>query len=855
MSNKRKNSVNPTPFQKEQPRTMSTAVKIFWRIFFGLFGLVIIIILMANFGFLGDMPSIDDIQNPSANQSTQVYAQDGTLMGKFYLEDRVNVEYKDISKHVINALIATEDERFYRHSGIDGKALTRAFVYLGKEGGASTITMQTAKNLFTRYKRNKVIRSLQKLKEAIISIKLEQNFTKEEILTLYLNTVPFGDNVFGIRNAAKTFFQKEPDRLSVEEAAVLIGMLKGSNLYNPRVYPKKSLDRRNVVLDQMVRNNFLTAVEASALKLRPIELNYKKLDETTGLGPYFRMVLGEEMKKWCKDHPKSNGDNYDLYRDGLKIYTTINPRMQLYAEEAVAKHMSYMQKLLNAQSDIKDGSVWKDYQNVLDAGMRQSERWRALKKEGMKDEDVVRNFYIPVRMKVFAWNNQRSTDTIMTPMDSIKYHRQMMESGFMAMDAQSGEIRAWVGGIDFKTFKYDHVNFNTKRQVGSTMKPLLYSLAIEEAGFTPNTTVYDQQQSFGSFGMVPATPKSCSGAAMPMAEALARSKNCATAYILKQLDNVGNNSAKRFVDFLNNKCGLQTKIDPNPSIALGACEISLYEMMQAYSMLPGRGFNVKPIFITRIEDKNGNTIESFLPQRKEVISDITAYSIIKMMQGVMKYGTGRSIWQYDVQGEIAGKTGTTNDNSDAWFMGYTPQLLGGVWVGNDDRFIRIHSTTLGQGSQAAMPIWAYFYEKVLQDHNLDGIDPNSTFVKPESMGNDMIEDAFKSMNNTLPAAAPEGEDGAANSSDYSIDIPKDIKPSTDISAESDFPKSTETKPATTKPIDPKKVADPKNPAVHDPKSKPLPTSPPAGNKPPAHLPPSNLPKALPKTNPAHPEKH
>ena len=765
---------------------MRNAVKIFWSLFFGLLGLIVILIIMANFGWLGDMPSISDLQNPSAKQSTQVYAQDGTLMGKYYLEDRINVEYKDISKYVVNALISTEDERFYEHSGIDGRSLMRAFVFLGKQGGASTITMQTAKNLFINYKRNKVKRIFQKLKEAIIAVKLEQNFTKDEIITLYLNTVPFGDNVYGIRNASKTFFQKEPYVLNVEEAAVLIGMLKGSNLYNPRINPKKALDRRNVVLDQMVRNNNLDENVAAKLKLKPIQLNYKKLDESTGLGPYFRMILGEEMKTWCKSHKKANGDNYDLYRDGLKIYTTINPHMQLYAEEAVAKHMSYMQKVMNAQAYIKDGSVWNGYENVLKAGMKQSDRWKNLLHEGWKEEDIEKNFYKPTKMKVFAWNNKRSTDTVMTPMDSIKYHRQMMESGFIAMDAASGEVRAWVGGIDFKTFKYDHVNFNTKRQVGSTMKPLLYSLAIEEAGFTPSTVVYDQQQSFGSYGLVPATSKSCSGAAMPMAEALARSKNCATAYIMKQLDNTGNNAAKRFVDFLNNKCGLQTKIDPNPSIALGACEISLFEMMQAYSMFPGRGFNVKPIFISRIEDKNGNILQSFLPQRKEVITDVTAYSVIKMMQGVMKFGTGRSIVKYDIHGEIAGKTGTTNDNSDAWFMGYTPQLLCGAWVGNDDRFIRIKNTDLGQGSQAAMPIWAYFYEQVLKDKNIAGIDPNATFIKPDVMANDINFDKFNNIPSTLGA---EGDDmGTGKSDDYGTgELPKDLKPSTDLTPESQLP--------------------------------------------------------------------
>lgn len=657
---------------------MSKAVKIFWKVFFIGISAFILLLCLCNWGVFGEMPSIDDIQNPSASLSSQVYAQDGTLMGKYYLEDRVNVEYKDISKHVINALVATEDERFYDHSGIDLRSLLRAVKGLGRDGGASTITMQTAKNLFTDYKKNALIRMVQKFKEGIIAIKLEKNFTKDEIITLYLNTVPFGDNVYGIRNAAKTFFQKEPDRLNVEEAAVLVGMLKASYTYNPRVNPKKALDRRNTVLDQMVRNNFLTAEEATKLKTKPIELNYKKLDETAGLGPYFRMVLGEEMKKWCKEHKKSNGDNYDLYRDGLKLYTTINPKMQFYAEEAVAKHMNYMQQLLNKQDNIKKGTVWKGFENVIEAAAKNSDRWRNAKKDGMSETDIRKTFNVPTHMKIFAWNNNREKDTVMTPYDSIKYTRQMMQAGFMVMDPLSGEVRAWVGGIDFKTYKYDHVNYNTKRQVGSTMKPLLYSLAIDEAGFTPNTTVEDMQQSFGAYGMVPATSKSCTGASMPMVEALTYSRNCATAYIMKQLDGKGNNAAKRFVDFLKNKCALQTKIEPNPSIAIGACEISLYEMMQAYSMFPGRGFNVKPLFITRIEDKNGNILESFAPQRKEVISDVTAYSVIKMMQEVTARGTARRIWDYDVRGEIAGKTGTTNDNSDAWFMGYTPQLLGGV---------------------------------------------------------------------------------------------------------------------------------------------------------------------------------
>ena len=759
---------------------MSKSVKIFWRIFGGGLVFFILLLLVINWGWLGSMPDLEDIENPTASLASQVYAQDGTLMGKYYIEDRINVEYKDISKFVTDALVATEDKRFYDHSGIDGLSLGRAFIYLGREGGASTISMQTAKNLFTENwsTKNFLLRSIQKLKEGMIAVKLERNFTKEEILTLYLNTVAFGDNVFGIRNASKTFFQKEPDRISVEEAAVLIGMINGPGIYNPRTYPKRALERRNLVLSRMVSKNYLPAAEAEILKRKPIELNYKKLDETTGLGPYFRMILGEEMKKWCKEHKKNNGDNYNLYRDGLKIYTTINPRMQLYAEEAVAKHMSYLQKLLNRQDNIMKGTIWKGYENIIDAQMKQSDRWRNLKKEGEDEEDIKKTFFEKIPMHVFAWNTTRGKDTVMTPYDSIKYHRQMLQAGFMVMDPLDGQIKAWVGGIDFKTFKYDHANPNTKRQVGSTIKPLLYSLAIEEAGFTPNTTVYDIQQSFGTYGMVPATTKTCTGAAMSMALALAKSRNCATAYIMKQLDNNGNNGAKRFIEFLR-KSDLKAKLEPYPSIAIGACEISLFEMMQGYSMFPGRGFNAKPMYMTRIEDRNGNVLATFTPHRKEVISEVTAYSVIKMMQGVLTNGTGAGIWAYDIPAglEIAGKTGTTNDNSDAWFMGYTPQLLAGGWVGADDRMVHFSTESKnGEGGRAAMPIWAYFMKKVAADPNC-GIDTKLAFTKPD--GTNDININYDNM----PVLGGEGEDiGTGTSIDY--EVPNNITPE-DIGHESD----------------------------------------------------------------------
>jgi penicillin-binding protein 1A len=738
---------------------MTRAVKYFWRFFFGCFGLFVLLIIIIQLGWLGAMPDLQDIENPTASLASQVFADDGTPIGKYYIEDRVMTDYRDISPYAIQALVATEDKRFYNHSGIDPVSLGRALFFLGREGGASTITMQTAKNLFTENwsTKNFLLRSIQKLKESIIAIKLESNFTKEEILTLYLNTVAFGDNVYGIRNASKTFFQKEPDRINVEEAAVLIGMVNGPGIYNPRTNPKRAMDRRNLVLNRMVTKQYLPAADAAVLKKKPIQLNYKKLDENNGLGPYFRMILGEEMKKWCREHKKNNGDNYDLYRDGLKIYTTINPSMQIYAEEAVARHMNFLQKLLNSQDNIKTGTVWKGYDHVLEAAMKQSERWKNFTKEGWEEEDIKKSFFEPVNMRVFAWNTARGKDTLMTPYDSIKYHRQMLQTGFIVMNPMDGQIKAWVGGIDYKNFKFDHANINTKRQVGSTMKPLLYSLAIEEAGFTPNTTVYDNQQSFGSFGLVPATPKTCTGAAMPMALALAKSRNCATAYILKQLDNNGNNGAQRLIDFLR-KCDFQSTIPPYPSIGIGAVELSLYEMMQGYSIFPGRGFSAKPMYITRIEDRNGNVLANFVPVRKEVISDVTAYSVIKMMQGVMTNGTGAGIWGYDMPAglEIAGKTGTTNDNSDAWFMGYTPQLLAGVWVGADDRFVRFKKESKnGEGGRAAMPIWAYFMRKAAADPAC-GIDTKMTFNRPEDINTDIQIDYT---NGNVPIMSGESETG------------------------------------------------------------------------------------------------
>lgn len=738
---------------------MKTAKKILWRLtFFGIVGFVTFIALI-NYEVFGPMPSIQDLQNPSASIASEVYADNNQLMGKFYLEDRSPVEMKDISPNAINALIATEDERFYDHSGIDGKSVVRAVFYLGKEGGGSTITQQLALNLFGGQRAtNKVSRAMQKLKEWIIAVKLERNFTKDEIITYYLNTVPFGDNVYGIRNAARTFFQKEPGLLTVDEAAVLIGMLKGNTQYNPRRHMKEARERRNIVLDQMVRNDKLSAAEAERLKLVPIPLKYKKLDQNEGIAPYFREnVLKDEVKNMLKDKKKPNGDPYDIYRDGLKIYTTINPVMQKYGEEAVAKNMPNKQAILNTQGNIRSGSVWKGHEPKLEQYLKETDRWHDQKDDGMSDEENRKTFNVKQPMKVFAWNDKRQRDTVMTPFDSVRYHRQFLQSGFMAMDPVSGIVKCWVGGVDYKTFKYDHVNVKSSRQVGSTIKPMLYALAMEEAGFTPESPLQNAAQYFQGFGWVPAKQRG-GGGSVPMFKALAHSLNPCAAYLMKQV------GPKRFAEFLVT-CNVQHKIDPYPSIALGSCDLSLYEMLWMYTMFAGRGFNTKPQFITRIEDRNGNVLVQVQQQHKEVISEVTAYTMAKMMGGAIKFGTAKDFNSYGIKAETGAKTGTTNDNSDAWFMCYTPQLLCGTWVGCDDRFVRFASTGVGQGGKAALPTCGNFMKAVYNDKTL-GYDNEAEFTKPTIGKEEIIYDYIQGINAMYRPDAQAQDFGNGEDVDY-----------------------------------------------------------------------------------------
>ncbi len=704
-----------TAAKHKQKNAVSKAVKFLWITFFSGIFLGILLIALAFWGIFGEMPSMEELENPSASLASEIIAADGTLMGKFYLQDRSSVEYKEISKNVIQALVATEDERFYEHSGIDGIAIGRALFNLGTDGGGSTITQQLSKNLFTNYSSFAPLRILQKLKEWIISVQLEKNFTKEEIIALYLNTVPFGDNVYGIRNASLTFFQKEPSKVSLNEAAVLIGMLKANTLYNPRKNLQRSTERRNIVLDQMVKNNYVSNAEANTIKSQSIPLNYKKIDETTGVAPYFKEVLRDYMKTWCKENERKDGKSYNIYRDGLKIYTTINPKMQLYAEQAVAQHLSSIQEKYHEKSKIQSGEIWEGQGALLERSMKESERWKNMTEEMIPESQIRQSFNVPTRMKVFKWNEKRETDTIMTPLDSIKYHKTVIQTGFMVMDPLTGEVKAWVGGPDFKRFKFDHVNINTKRQVGSTFKPLLYAYAIDkmEGQFTPETDLPSGPISLGG--------RMVRGGGGPLAYCLAYSKNPGAAYLMNQV------GPKNMVAFAK-EVGIKSHLDPIPMMALGSEEISIFEMLHSYTMFPNNGISTEPVFLTRIEDRNGNILETFVPEQKIVMSESGAYTMCTMMKGVVRFGTGKRLNGMNIPCEKAGKTGTTNDNTDTWYIGYTPQLLAGCWVGCDDPFLKMP----GQGNSMALPIWGYFFQRTMNDPSL-GLTKNATFVQPESM--------------------------------------------------------------------------------------------------------------------------
>ncbi|HET7117906.1 MAG TPA: transglycosylase domain-containing protein, partial [Hanamia sp.] len=557
-----------SPKKGSKKSTIKSSVKILWTVVLAGFVLFTLVLASAYFGLFGKLPSLQQLENPQANLATEIYADDGsTLMGKIYTENRVQVDYKDISKSVIDALISTEDIRFYEHSGIDPIALARALKGLGNQGGASTITQQLAKNILGQQNRVFILkRIVDKIKEWIVALKLERNFTKQEILALYLNRVSWL-NVYGIRNASLVYFQKEPSKLTPDEAALLVGMLSGPGQYDPRRHPNAALARRNLVLDRMVTNDKLSPSEAAALKKKPLGIKYKKIDESNGIAPYFRSVLTKKLLDWCSTHTNpQTGNNYDLYRDGLKIFTTINPKMQLYAEQAVIKHMTAMQKTFNRQLGK---NIWKGHEDILNRAMKESERWKNMKEAGSTVEEIKNSFYVPVKMKIFAWNKKRETDTLMTPIDSIKYCKQMMQTAFCAMDPVTGEVKAWVGGIDFKWFKYDHVTAN--RQVGSTFKPILYTLALTDAGLTPNSYIGGKPITLAN--------KTITGPGGTMAYCLAKSINVAAFDLMSRI------GPKKTAEFAH-LCGIKSNIPIVPSIALGSADIQLIEMLRAYTMFP-----------------------------------------------------------------------------------------------------------------------------------------------------------------------------------------------------------------------------------------------------------------------------
>ena len=744
-------------------RPISKSVKVLWTLVFGGIAICLLLLLFAITGIFGALPSIQQLENPQANLASELYTDDGkTLMGKIYAENRSPVDYKDISNYAIDALVSTEDIRFYDHSGIDIIAIARAVKGLGHEGGGSTITQQLAKNMLGQGHGWIGKRAIDKLKEWIVALKLERNFTKQEIISLYLNRVPWG-NIYGIRNASRTYFQKEPKELTADEAALLIGMLNGPSQYDPIRHPKAATNRRNLVLERMNSNDVLKDNETEILKAKPLGIKYKKLDENLGVAPYFRMVMTKKLVEWCKQHkdPKT-GNNYDVYRDGLKIYTTINPKMQKYAEEAVAKHMASLQKVFNRQLPKK---IWDSHQDILNHAMRESERWRSMADDDVPIADIKKSFYEPVHMKIFAWNDKKEVDTVMTPIDSLKYVKQMMQSSFMAMDPVTGEVKAWVGGIDFKWFKFDHVT--NHRQVGSTFKPLLYTVALMDAGVTPDTYIGGRS--------ITLADKTITGKGGTMAYCLAKSLN-AGAYDL--MSRVGPRKTAEFAHL----AGIKSDIPIVPSIALGSADLTLEEMLHAYTMFPNRGFSTEPIMITKIEDKNGNILESFQAETKQVINENDSYTMYKMMQGVVDFGTGHAMRdKFNIKSAMGGKTGTTNDNTDGWFIGYTPQLLAGGWVGNDDPFLKIRWTT--GANELAMPEWAFFMQKVYADKTLN-IDPNAVFQKPTDLDNNPIY-ADKNFSEIIkrgsgtdePDNQNNGEksdyltDSSSQQSDYGVNVP------------------------------------------------------------------------------------
>ena len=744
-------------------------IKALW-IFLAVIVLAIVVIFVSiSKGWIGYMPPVEELENPSYKFATEIFSEDEKVLGtwSYSKENRVYTAYKDLSPSIINALIATEDVRFVEHSGIDAKALFRAFVKRGlmfqkNAGGGSTLSQQLAKQLFTEnVARNTLQRLFQKPIEWVIAVKLERYYTKEEILSMYLNKFDFLNNAVGIKTAAYTYFGCEPKDLKIEEAATLVGMCKNPSLYNPVRFNERSRGRRNVVLEQMRKAGYITDAECDSLQALPLKLTYNRVDHKEGLATYFREYLrgvmtapkpvrsdyrGWQMQKfyedsiawetnplygWCAKNKKKDGTNYNIYTDGLKIYTTINSRMQQYAEDAVKEHLGdYLQPVFFKEKEGSKNAPYarslpeKRVEELLTKAMKQTERYRLMKEAGASEQQIRKAFDTPEEMTVFSWKGDK--DTIMTPMDSIRYYKSFLRTGFMSMDPANGHVKAYVGGPNYVYFQYDMAMVG-RRQVGSTIKPYLYTLAMEN-GFSPCDQARHVEQTLIDENGTPWTPRNANdkryGEMVTLKWGLANSDNWISAYLMGKLNPYD-------LVRLIHSFGVRNKaIDPVVSLCLGPCEISVGEMVSAYTAFANKGIRVAPLFVTRIEDSDGNVISTFAPQMEEVISASSTYKMLVMLRAVINEGTGGRVRRYGITADMGGKTGTTNDNSDAWFMGFTPSLVSGCWVGGDERDIHFGRMTYGQGAAAALPIWAMYMKKVYDDPTL-GYDQQERFKLPE----------------------------------------------------------------------------------------------------------------------------
>jgi penicillin-binding protein 1A len=727
--------------KKSNIRNYKKFIWAFWLFFFTLLLLVVSIFGITALGYMGPMPPLEQLENPKTNLATQIISSDGLVLGKFYFNDnRTPITFDELPQNIVQALIATEDERYYDHAGIDWRGTLRALFYLGKKGGASTITQQLARQLFVGVRsRNKKEAVLQKIKEWVLSVQLERRYTKNEIIAMYLNIYDFGYNADGVRSAAKIYFDTTPEALTLEQSATLVGMLKNSSLYNPLRRPQMVEERRNVVFQQMLRNELISQEEKDSLSALPLKIDFSPESHREGLATYFRAYLQEFMKKWIRKNPKADGNPYNLYRDGLKIYTTIDSRLQTIAENAVAGHMKNLQKEFFRQNtkqlnstapflDLRKGEI----DTLLTRTAYRSERWRKGKVAGMDEEALLESFFKPVPMEVFSWEGE--IDTIMTPLDSIRYYKHFLRAAVMSMEPQTGHVKAWVGGFNYKHFQYDQVK-QGRRQIGSTFKPFLYATAIDQLKLSPCDKLPDALYCIDAMkhGNIDSwCPKNSGdryGRTRTLKNALANSVNTISARIM---DRVG----PRPVIDLVKKTGVTSYIPNVPSIALGTPDISLFELVGAYGTFANQGIYIQPIVITRIEDKNGMALFEVVPKTKDVISEEAAYVTVNLMQGVTEHGSGARLrhtglektnyvyenvvtgYPYIFENPIAGKTGTTQNQSDGWFMGMVPNLVTGVWVGGEDRSVHFKEIAFGQGATMALPIWAMFMKSAYENEEL-----------------------------------------------------------------------------------------------------------------------------------------